>query len=112
MVSTLVKSTHVGGSQAIGDNKMAIDKSNDTRYPYTYADDYIRAIAGYIQPGMTSGTKIYRSDASKIIEAIANVIEMPKEELASKLADYYLEHQTEIDEKSSEEFLATIIDRK
>jgi hypothetical protein len=111
MASIWVKNTHVGGFQVIGD-KMAIDKSEDTRYPYTYAADYIRSLAGYIAPDYTSGTKLSRADAAKIKEKIAEIIGMSEQELAEKLADYYLEHEDAISEKSSQEFLSMYTDRK
>ena len=61
-----------------------IDMS-DGRYPYTYACDYIRGLAGYNE----SGTILSRGDASKIRSGIAEAIGMDDVELANKLADYY-----------------------
>lgn len=72
----------------------------DTRYPYTYAADYIRSLAGYGE----GGTKLSRSDSSKILSGIADAIGMTDNELAEKLADYYQENQESIDNKSVEEF--------
>ena len=57
--------------------------NNDTRYPYTYAADYIRSLAGYNE----NGTKISRSDASMIIHDIAKLLQMDGEHLAMKIAD-------------------------
>lgn len=91
---------------------MAVDKSEDTRYPYTYAADYIRSMAGYIQPGQTGGSKLSRADAANIKAQIAKVIGMPEKELAEKLANYYLENHEEITQNAADAFLATIIDRK
>ena len=79
-----------------------MDKQQDSRMPYTYADDYIRSIAGYTE----SGTKLSRSDASAIISAIAEVLGMTQENLARELALHYLKHQEEITTKSVTQFRA------
>jgi hypothetical protein len=76
-------------------------KSKDSRYPYTYACDYIRSLAGYGE----QGTKIGRSDASTIMKGIAQVIGIDDEELACKLADYYKENEERIADESAQEFL-------
>jgi len=55
----------------------------DSRYPYTYACDYIRR-AG---PVAQSGVVLSRSDASLIRCQIANALGMDDHELACKLAD-------------------------
>lgn len=55
----------------------------DCRYPYTLADDYVRAIAGH----NSEGTKLSRADASKIICKIAEVLGMESVDLFNKLAD-------------------------
>jgi len=73
---------------------MAIDKSEDTRYPYIYAADLIRFLAGYIQAGETSRAKLSRADAAHIKEKIAEIIGMSEQKLAEKLADYYLNTKT------------------
>ena len=62
------------------ENKKSV---KDARYPYTYACDFIRALAGYNE----GGTKLSRSDASKIIEGIALAIGMEDRKLAELLAD-------------------------
>lgn len=62
--------------------------TDDGRYPYTYAADLIRTKAGYHEDG--SGIKLSRSDASKIRQLFAKILDIPDEELAKKLADYYL----------------------
>lgn len=59
------------------------DATKGSRYPYTYAADYVRGLAGY----NGEGTKLSRSDASGIIGGIANSIGMEKETLAERLAD-------------------------
>jgi hypothetical protein len=60
-----------------------VTKSDDSRYPYTYACDFIRAIAGYDK----GGTKISRADASRITSAIADILDMKHHDLACKIAD-------------------------
>ena len=59
----------------------------DTRYPYTYAADYIRGIAGYNK----EGTKLSRADASAIIKEIAEKIGQDRETIAKRLADAELD---------------------
>lgn len=78
--------------------------SDDSRYPYTYACDFIRSIAGYGE----GGTKLSRSDASQIRSQIAQIIGMPDEDLARKIADHYLADQDTIERKQAEEFLSSI----
>lgn len=78
-------------------------KEKDTRYPYTYACDLIRSAAGYNE----HGTKLSRSDASQIRTLIAEIIGMPDEELAKKLADYERQHCDELTEASVKEWKAT-----
>ena len=73
----------------------------DTRYPYTYACDLIRSATEYTK----EGCPLSRSDASKIRELIAEIIGMPDEELANKLADYYINNEPEITERGVQEFL-------
>lgn len=64
----------------------------DTRYPYTYAADYVRGLAGYGE----QGTKLSRSDASQIRSGIALAIGMDDAELARNLADHYKANQEAI----------------
>ena len=54
----------------------------DSRFPYTYSCDFIRALSGY----NSKGTKLSRSDASQIRQGIAKAIGMNDEELAILLA--------------------------
>jgi len=75
--------------------------TEDTRYPYTYACDLIRSVAGH----NADGTKLSRSDASEIRELFSSVLGIGDEELAKKLADYYLENDEAISRKSAEAFL-------
>jgi len=74
---------------------------NDSRYPYTYACDYLRGLVGY---GGESGMKLSRADASKVRSGIAEVIGMDDAELARKLADYYKANQDALTKKSGAEF--------
>lgn len=73
----------------------------DTRYPYTYATNYIRILAGY----EVGGTKISRSDASRIIEGISVAMKIDGVELAARLADYFKENEDDLRQKSSQELL-------
>jgi hypothetical protein len=54
----------------------------DPRFPHTYACDFIRAIAGYNK----GGTKLSRSDASRIIGTIAELAGLDNHELCETLA--------------------------
>ena len=81
-------------------------KNKDNRYPYTYACDLIRSVVGY-NPKPPLGTKLSRSDASKIIQALAVISKVDHGAFAAKLADYYLEHESDITNVSVEEFLKT-----
>jgi hypothetical protein len=55
----------------------------DSRYPYTYACDFIR-MAGPFGP---EGVVLSRSDASQIRQSIADVLNLDDHELACKLAN-------------------------
>lgn len=68
----------------------------DTRYPYTYACDFMRVFGGADK----GGVKLSRADASKMREQIAKAIGMPDEELAKKLADYYQANEREVSDYS------------
>ena len=54
----------------------------DTRHPYTYAADFIRALG----PVTREGVVLSRADASVIRTGIAKAIGMTDEELATKLS--------------------------
>jgi hypothetical protein len=71
---------------------------NDPRYPYTYSCDFIRGLAGYGE----GGTKLSRADASLVRHGIADVFDMDDEDLARKLADYYLANQDDLIAKNAE----------
>lgn len=59
---------------------------NDSRYPYTYACDFIRTLG----PVNSGGVVLSRSDASRIRAGIAKALGMDDKELAEKLADAQL----------------------
>lgn len=54
-------------------------QQNDSRYPYTYAWDYLR---GFCE------NSISRSDIAKMMEFLSELLEIDYEELAVKIADY------------------------
>jgi hypothetical protein len=66
----------------------------DSRYPYTYACDYIRQFSP-VRPG--EGVVLGRSDASRIRQGVAVAIGMSDEKLAALLADRFL-----LDEQNEE----------
>ncbi|THF58050.1 hypothetical protein [Pseudothauera rhizosphaerae] len=74
---------------------------NDTRYPYTYAADFLRGLAGYGE----GGTKLSRSGASQVLQGIAAALGMDDAELARKLADHYKANEDAITEKSAKAFM-------
>ena len=76
--------------------------TEDTRYPYTYACDYVRSLAGNGE----HGTKLSRADASRIRCGIAKALGIDDAELAMKLADYYRANEDDITDKSVAAFLA------
>jgi hypothetical protein len=80
-----------------------MENKTDTRYPYTYACDLIRSVAGYRDGGF--GTKLSRLDASLIRELFSKVTGLADEHLAEKLADYYKANEEEITDTSVKEFL-------
>jgi hypothetical protein len=73
----------------------------DGRYPYTHAADLIRMIAGYGK----EGTKLSRSDASRIRNLFAAVCGIDDNELAAKLADHYLANREELESEVLREIL-------
>ena len=76
--------------------------STDSRYPYTYAADYVRSLAGHGE----QGAKLSRSDASQIRSGIALALGMDDVELARKLADHYRANEDAITAKSVAAFMA------
>lgn len=79
-------------------------QKTDSRYPYTYAADYLRAFGG-VDSG---GVKMSRSEASQVRCAVAKALGMDDAELAAKLVDYYIANETEISEKSTRELFAAL----
>jgi hypothetical protein len=75
----------------------------DSRYPYTYAADFVRSLAGFGE----HGTKLSRSDASRIRSGIALALGIADADVACKLADYYKAKEDEITEKSVVDFAAS-----
>ena len=71
-------------------------ENKDSRYPYTYACDYLRSV----------NPNISRSEISQIRHMIADVLGMPDEELAIKLAIAYqsMESQAHIFKDDKEIF--------
>lgn len=64
-----------------------------SRYPYTYACDYLRTYGGH----GAQGTNLSRGDASQIMQAIAAALGMPDHhELACKIADFYIENEEKV----------------
>lgn len=80
---------------------------DSSRYPYTYAADYLRAFAGY----GPEGTKCSRADASQIRQAIARALGMEDSALAEKLADYYLANEQAVTDHSVAEFTRDTLPR-
>jgi hypothetical protein len=72
----------------------------DSRYPYTYADDFVRSLAGYNE----HGTKLSRADVSQIVSKLALIWGIDITKAFNMLADYYLSNQDEIDNKSMLDF--------
>ena len=63
----------------------------DSRYPYTYAADYVRGfVTDYDETLRVQKTTMSRSEASQARKAFAIALGMDDEELARKLADAYL----------------------
>ena len=61
----------------------------DSRYPYTYACDFIRNLG----PFDSTGVVLTRSEASQIMSGIAKALSIDDEELANKLADAQLKNE-------------------
>lgn len=54
------------------------ENKTDTRYPYTYANDFVRR-----------NVELSRSQVSRVLQTIAPVLGLTHEELAIKLAEAY-----------------------
>lgn len=63
--------------------------SEDSRYPYTYACDFIRAHCSDWNSDLGAELPtISRSQASQVMQAFERVFGLTHEEMAKKLADY------------------------
>lgn len=76
----------------------------DTRYPYTYACDFIRNVVGYGENGM----KLSRSEAAQIRVAIAKALGIDDELVACRLADQFKALEADPSRKSPPGFEAFI----
>ncbi len=65
------------------------EHEKDSRYPYTYACDFIRTVS----PWDDNGCILDRSDASNIIELMSLALDMNNETLAEELADTFLSYE-------------------
>lgn len=79
------------------DSKEEIKKYS--RYPYTYAYDFLRMTIPYGE----NGCKLSRSDCAHMCEKICSVFGMSKEDFVEKLADYYIDNKEEIDLVSTDD---------
>lgn len=75
--------------------------TQDARYPYSYSADLVRGWAGH----NANGSKISRSDARNILHNMAKVLDIDAEDLASKLADFYLVNENKISEAQAQSIL-------
>lgn len=78
-----------------------MNDKKDTRYPYTYAADYVRMTAR-----RSDGELFSRSEAAAVRRTIAAAIGMDDAELAAKMADYYIAHEQEIENAAVARLLA------
>lgn len=61
----------------------------DTRYPYTYAADYLR-----VEVNPYSDEHFSRADMSRIQQIIADALGIDKTTISKALADKYIEQNT------------------
>jgi len=83
------------------DNPVAATE-DDSRYPYTYAADCVRIIAGHNR----DGSKISRSDASKVRTLFAKVTGIDDETLAKMLADHYQKCVKDLEAEAFRNFMS------
>jgi len=83
------------------------DRKSSSRYPYTYACDLIRMKG----PTGPHGTMLARADASQVRKLFAEVLGMDDQELAERLADYYLENQDELVDDSVQKITSILHSR-
>ena len=82
--------------------------SSDSRYPYTYACDFIRSFSEVDDRGV----RLSRAEASRIRTGVAEAIGMKDDALARLLADHYLKNQDIIGTKQSAQLLDRIISQR
>jgi hypothetical protein len=87
--------------------ELPLELPADTRYPYTHACDLIRMIAGYGK----EGTKLSRSDASRIRNLFATITGINDDELAAKLADHYLANREGLESEALREILPFLTEK-
>ena len=75
----------------------------DPRYPHTYAADLIRTAAECDR----DGCRMSRSEAASAISIVADALDMDRDDLCRKLADYYSSNETEITKNVLARFLAS-----
>lgn len=68
-----------------------------SRHPYTHSADFVRQVL--MNPDVS------RSQASALLHKIAEILEIPHEELATKLSLYYQEHEQELSQAAVPEIL-------
>lgn len=84
-----------------GANEVAECHRKDVRYPYTYAADLLRMV---VEPG-PEGVQFSRADSSAVRQVIAKALGMEDRELAMKLADYFMAHETELGAAAAKKLL-------
>lgn len=60
-------------------------------YPYTYSADLIRNVAGFINNDIRNGTKLSRSDASRIVHTIGDALGFDHKTMSEKIANYAIQ---------------------
>ena len=68
------------------------NKETDSRYPYTYACDFLRSAAPWDEGGCTMS----RSDASQVRQLISLALGVDDKEVAERLADTFLNYEPKI----------------
>ena len=75
---------------------------NSVRYPYTYACDLVRQSVSPLEEKVGTITvptsRLSRADASQIISLVATALGIPKVEVATKLADKYIDKRNRLKE--------------
>ncbi len=79
-----------------------MNKKDDPRYPWTHAADLLRMI-----PERDGGScKLDRGDSSDIRRTISKILGLDDRNVAEKLADYFLENQEEMADKTVKQMQA------